>query len=254
MSSKNPNEVMETNDNYKNLVVRWRENSSLLFYLNLKFGDKYPTFTFLQILQALKHVIIEENLYDPCNTSIIICNQQLENALDRKAFHVAQLRQIIFPHLVNSAEITFPEMVQTKTTLVERRRFFGSLETKFTLQPDFLKVIRTASGPLCTKTIFSVRDILIAFSKYIKLNQQQFLDHRNIQVAIVSDNLLAKAFKLSAFHKCQTRTLIDSQLVCISLKQEAAWKVIKCLRAPNLIENLEIPIELKNILKEMAQQ
>ena len=145
MSSENPNEVMETNDNssYKSLVVRWKENSSLLFYLNLKFGDKYPTFTFLQILQALKHVIIEENLYDPCNTSIIICNQELENALDRRALNVAQLRQVIFPHLVNSDEITFPELVQTKTTLVERRRFFGNLDTKFTLQPYFLKITST---------------------------------------------------------------------------------------------------------------
>ena len=167
---------------------------------------------------------------------------------------MAQLRQVIFPHLVNSDEITFPEIIQTKTTLVEKRRFFGSLETKFTLQPYLLKVIRTASGSLCTNSIFSVREILSAFSKYIKTNQEQFLDHRNIQFAIISDNLLAKAFKLSAFHKCQTRTLIDSQLVCISLKQEAAWKIIKCLRAPNLIENLEISIELKNILKEMAQQ
>ena len=258
MSSEeeHPNEVVEDSDNgsYKSLEVVWREDSSLKQFLNLKFGDRYPTFTFLQILQALKHVIIEENLYDPCNTSIIICNQELENALDRRALHVAQLRQVIFPHLVNSDEITFPDLVQTKTTLVERRRFFGNLDTKFTLQPYFLKVIRSVEGSLCTNSIFSVKEILIAFSKYIKINKEQFLDSRNIQVAIVKNNLLAKAFKLTAFHKCQTRTLIDSQLVCISLKQEAAWKIIKCLKAPNHIENLEIPIELKNILKEMAQQ
>ena len=92
---EHPNEVVEDSDNgsYKSLEVVWREDSSLKQFLYLKFGDRYPTFTFLQILQALKHVIIEENLYDPCNTSIIICNQELENALDRRALHVAQLRQ-----------------------------------------------------------------------------------------------------------------------------------------------------------------
>ena len=167
---------------------------------------------------------------------------------------MGQLREVISPHLVNSAEITFPLIVHTKTTQEEKRRFFGNLDTKFTLQPYFLKVIRSVEGSLCPKSIFSVREILIAFSKYIKINQENFLDHRNIQVAIVSNNLLAKAFKLTAFHKSQTRTLIDSQLVCTSLKQEAAWKVVRCLREPKFIENLEIPMEPKNTLNKMAQQ
>ena len=39
----------------------------------------------------LKDVIRSEELFDPRNPQIILCSQELEEALDMKAFHVSEL-------------------------------------------------------------------------------------------------------------------------------------------------------------------
>ena len=104
-------------NSYKDVVVEWKENLKLKQFLSLKCGDKDSSFTFLQILRVLKRVILEEKLYDPGNLSIILRNEELEDALDRKALHVCQLRDAITSHLANSVEINFPEIIHTKTSI-----------------------------------------------------------------------------------------------------------------------------------------
>jgi SWIB/MDM2 domain len=46
----------------------------------------------LQVLQYLKEIISDEKLYDDRNASIVICDRNLEAALDVKALHLMELR------------------------------------------------------------------------------------------------------------------------------------------------------------------
>jgi hypothetical protein len=45
-----------------------------------------------QVLQYLKDLISRETLYDEANKVIILCNAELEDALDMKALHLTEIR------------------------------------------------------------------------------------------------------------------------------------------------------------------
>ena len=43
---------------------------------------------------ALKKVIATEKLFDPQNPTIILCDQDLEDAIDVKALHVSEIKYV----------------------------------------------------------------------------------------------------------------------------------------------------------------
>ena len=94
-------------------------------------------------------------------------------------------------------------------------------------------------------------EILQLFSKYMISKKDNILDPRNLTVAMVEDDPLGKAFKVRGFHRSQARALLDRQLVCLNLKQEAAWRVVRCLRSKADINLLEVPNEVKAMLVTM---
>ena len=103
------------------------------------------------------------------------------------------------------------------------------------------------------KSIFSVTEILNLISQYIIANKSTIFDPRNITLAMVKNNLLGKALDVAAFHRSQIRALLDKQLICTSLKQEAAWTIVRYIKNPADIHSLQIPRELKNILTMMRK-
>jgi len=44
------------------------------------------------VLIALKRVITKEQLFDSANPTVIICDKELEEAIDLKSCHVAAIR------------------------------------------------------------------------------------------------------------------------------------------------------------------
>ena len=85
------------------------------------------------------------------------------------------------------------------------KRFFGNPNTKFGLQPDFLRVVQSVEGVDQTKSTFSVTEILKLLSKYIISKRTTIVDPRNLKLALVENDPLGKAFKVTAFHRCQVR-------------------------------------------------
>ena len=55
--------------------------------------------------------------------------------------------------------------------------------------------------------------VTILLSTYILRNKQRFFDRRNIKLAIVTDDLLGKAFGVNAFHRCQVNNLLRGQII-----------------------------------------
>jgi hypothetical protein len=81
----------------------FKHDSRLRAYLAFKKPTseyiRRDTTTLNQILQYLKEVISQEHLYDKRNASVVICDQNLEEALDCKAMHLTEIRQVQYHHV-----------------------------------------------------------------------------------------------------------------------------------------------------------
>ena len=157
-------------------------------------------FLSFQVLSALRHVISRERLYDPNNTTVIICSKDLEKALDMKFLHVTEIRDVVLtqmellpPALLASLPNTPPATPQptptppnftnsdsknsdsNPTNLGNGQQQQNGTSTKFDIEgrywvkPLFLKVLRQVRGVNPTQVVFSYREVTITFSKTILL-------------------------------------------------------------------------------------
>jgi len=257
-------------------LVKFKKDSTLEQFLLTKTGDANKTC--MEILNILKNVIKKGKMYDPRNPSIIFCSQELEKVFNCKALRLYDLIELVLHQIEETSrkeiarhwnllqvdrEVKNPKKIiivnrggnihssSNETHLNKTRRFFGSLNLKFRVQPEFSSVLKSVQGADKTQTEFSMSEILQLFSKYIKSKKDNILDPRNLMVAMVEDDPLGKAFKVRGFHRSQARALLDRQLVCLNLKQEAAWRVVRCLRSKADINLLEVPNEVKAMLVTM---
>ena len=231
------------------VLVKFKTNSTLEQFLLQKSGNKEKAFTFKQILIVLKNVIRSEELYDPRNPSVVLCSQELERTLNMRALHVSELPNLVISQIENTEEIKYPGYLIFKNSHSNQtKRFYGNPNVKFGLQPDFIPILRTVEGCDQTKTIFSYKEILELLSRYICSKRETIVDPRNVKMALVENDPLGKVFKVKAFHRCQVLTLLDQQLVCTSLRCQAAWTVARCLQNAENIKLLDIPKEVKSTL------
>ena len=238
----------ETSKKDEEALVKFKTNSTLEQFLLQKTGNK-EKFTFKQILIALKNIIRSEELYDPRNPSVVLCSQELERTLNMRALHVSELPNLVISQIENSEEIKYPGLLIFKNSPSNQtKRFHGNPNVKFGLQPDFMAILRTVEGCDQTKTIFSYKEILGLLSRYICSKTETIVDPRNVKMALVENDPLGKVFKVKAFHRCQVLTLLDQQLVCTSLRCQAAWTVARCLQNAEKIKLLDVPREVKSTL------
>jgi len=86
-----------------NVERRFLRGSKLHIYLAVKEPDMIQAnkteYTLFVVLSALRHVISRERLYDPNNTTVIICSVDLERALDMKFLHVTEIRDVVLTQM-----------------------------------------------------------------------------------------------------------------------------------------------------------
>ena len=256
-------------------LVKFKKDSTLEQFLLQKTGDTNKTF--MEILNILKNIMKTQQLYDPRNPSIVFCSEQLEKIFNCKALHLTDLRKLVLHQIEEKSrqevilhwnrlrgkrEVKHPKIIvvngagifyssSNETHLNKTRRFFGSLNLKFGVQPEFSSILKSVEGTDKTQTEFSMSEILQLFSKYMISKKDTILDQRNVTVAMVENDPLGKVFKVAGFHRSQARVLIDQQLVCLTLKQTAAWRVVRCLGSKADINLLEVPNEVKGLLVTM---
>lgn len=203
-------------------------------------------YNLFQVLTALKRVIATKQLYDPQNPTVVVCDHDLEEALDVKALHVSEIREqvckqfvpvtpsvpgqeappvhpspqptgpIILPSCREGALI-LPAWAQRSANAVVARNHTNNaapfnIEGSYKVKPAFLKVLRTVDGVDQTQTIFPYREVANLLSKYIMKNKEKFFDLRNIRVALVEGDLLGKAFGVKVFARSQVTALMRAQL------------------------------------------
>lgn len=195
-------------------------------------------YTLCELMLALKDVVTNKKLFDPENPTIIICDDNLEDALDVKAFHVSETRfylerqlEVIQQNIIepNASPATtqttlptpdslflLPSWASPTATAVVARLYADAnfdITAKYTAKPDFLKVLHSVSGVDPTCRVFFYTEITGLLSKYIMANKEKLFRSRNIKVCYVEDDLLGKAFGVRAFARNQVTSLLRSQLI-----------------------------------------
>lgn len=220
------------------------EGSALKHYLAIqdperKFLLKTVT-TLEEVMLSLMGIISKEKLYDPSNTSIIMCDVALEMALNMKALHQSELRELVCRQLISTSSAADPTLSlsssssssgpvsisQTKkrphTTVVNHSAIL-SYDQKFELRPQFHAVLSTMPEFDKHRHIFEYGELTKHLSRYIIRNKNRLFDKRNIKVCLVHGDLLGEAFGVRAFHRCQVSRLLRAQLIEAPLEPVSLW-------------------------------
>lgn len=227
----------------------FKKDSPLQAYIARKGIYLEKNFIIYEIVYALKKIIHDEDMFDSKNTSIVICNMEMEKALQTKSFHYKQL-----VHLVETQVKQEPKLVvkysfkQLQDRQFKRntnisvnfryKLFFKNCEFKREYWPKFLKhkyivdclpvnpkelyLLKTplynvfATLPNFDMNILSpitYEKVLELFAFYIHCNEQALIDPTNEQIIHIKNDLLGIAFDAGAIHYSQIDSCLYNQLL-----------------------------------------
>ena len=228
---------LEQHRSLLNSIFKFKPTSKLHSFVTQKSGINKSLFTLAEVLTVLKHAIRGEGLYDEKNPSVILCSQELEEALNMKALHVTEIRDLVLSHLIKLESDDFlkkhcdnvtpaPSANDTSTRqhpvsatqyLIQSANIsthvINDKRAKFTCKPKFLAVLRTMPETDKHKLVFTYEEATLLLSTYILKHKARFFDNRNIKLAMVKGDLLGEAFGVSAFHRCQVNNFLRDQLI-----------------------------------------
>lgn len=218
-----------------NSKYEFKPFSELKSFIKRKRGFDKKVFTLQDLLLELKFIISQEKLFDEKNVSIIVCSQELEEALNVKALHVSQFRNQILTQLVmvneddstpqwqcwerGRGQKTRPIKGAARRCIYEANisvnRVVNS-DCRFSCKEKLLLLIRTLPEIDKNQTVFSYKEIAALVSRYIITHKQRLFDRRNVRVCIVTNDPLGAIFELNYFHRCQFPNLLMKQLIPVT--------------------------------------
>jgi len=74
--------------------------NELMDLLNSKRPSTRKFYTLAEILTILKEIIRDEEMFDMRNPAIILCDKNLEMALNMQAMHVIEIRELVYSQLM----------------------------------------------------------------------------------------------------------------------------------------------------------
>ena len=180
------------------------------------------TTTFHDVLTLLKNIIVEEGLFDERNPSIILVDSQLEQVVNARALHLAELTGPVQTQLrVSDTPVErVPQLPDTYRSCLgpfpqpEGRGRPVPLNSQVRVKPTIYRIIAEQRGrepgPLET---FTCREIANYLSAYILRKKYHLIDDRNIKVVICEGDALGEAFNVKAFHRSQVLDLLFGQII-----------------------------------------
>lgn len=115
-----------------NIPRRFGNNSKLHKLMSDKCPDRVQMskfdYTLLHVLLTLRQLIATMKLYDPNNTTMIVCNEELESALEVKALHITEIREIVCKQLQAVDPVQLAR-IQQEDERIEQERQRQRLET-----------------------------------------------------------------------------------------------------------------------------
>jgi len=265
---------VELNKNLLNTLFKFQPLSKLKRFLISKTGVEKTYYSLAEILTILKDVIRGEGMFDEANPSVILCSKDLEEALNMRALHVTEIRDLVLSHITKVPDQSLREkftqsinICRANTINVTRNEpnnrvaapvppriirtanistaVFTDRHAEFTLKPKFLKVVQTVPGIDPKQTIFTYEYVTLLLSKYILSRKDQIFDPRNIKLALVDKDPIGEAFGVKAFHRCQVNNLLRSQLIPLIESSRPDEAIVTSTSSPGvnvLVTEKPVPI------------
>ena len=105
----------ELNSDQLNTIYQFNPRSRLKRFLARRTGSRRNYYSLHEVLMSLQQIIRKERMFDHSNPAIIICSSELERALDMKALHVSEIRDLVLLQLTKAqAKNSFPEQPQVR--------------------------------------------------------------------------------------------------------------------------------------------
>ena len=211
----------------------FKRYSPLQPYIKRKINEDNNQACLATILNQLKNIIKREGLFDFRNPSIILCSEELDQAIGMRALHVTEIRELVLSHLqlVKESTIPPPDLPLSSYTASATIRNSASsiglplhrnvlpddynLNTQFNLKEKFRACLETVPTFNKEQTNFTIPQVSDLLSNYITMKKNELFDPRNIKLALVRNDPLGEAFGVSAFHRTQVQALLRTQLIPI---------------------------------------
>ena len=178
---------------------RFKPESKLKEYLYIKTNIKRSYYLLVEIMEKIKVIVRSEKLYDPKNPSIIMCDPNLETALNVKDLHVTEVRHQILKHLtlvrhqnwqlnynscfIKRGDISIPPAKTSNVTTAQ----VPNKDVKYIVKPLLMGLLRSECDEKDrTKAAFKFDEVLSLLFKYLLRRRGTLFDSRNIKVASFS--------------------------------------------------------------------
>ena len=207
---------------------RFKPDSKLKEYLFIKTKVKRSYYMLMEIFKELKVIIRSEKLYDPKNPSIIMCDPDLEIALNMKDLHVTEIRDQILGQLSLLRRQNWREnynsfISKSKGSSIPHGKTSNvtttpDQEAKYSVNPSLMGLLRTECEEKDrTKAAFTFEEVVNLLFKYLIRRRDTLFDPRNQKVARIHLDPLGRALGgISRFHRCQAENLMRAQLTPLS--------------------------------------
>ena len=202
---------------------RFKPDSRLREYLFNKTNIKRSYYMLIEIMENIKVIVRSEKLFDLKNPSIIMCDRDLEIALDMKDLHVTEIRNQILKQLTlvkqqnwhdsfNTYRKEDPSFSSRSLIKTSNATLAPVKEAKYTVKPSLMVLLRTECEEK-DKAAFTYEEVFHLLSKYLLKRRETLFDPRNIKVARVHQDPLGRALGgIARFHSCQVQNLLRAQL------------------------------------------
>ena len=211
---------------------KFKDESELGPYLAehdpLQWEDGLILTTLGAVVASIIRIVSREGMYDPQNTRMLICGQELEALLNARVIHLSQLMDRVSVHLItlpgplhpnpygpdNHPEV--PKMPLTPPIYTSLSpQFLESLgpDTVVQMKGVFRRVLETLPDFPRGRVYFLYGEFSDFFVRYFLLKYDTLVDRRNTHVILVDqDPLLSKAFPVKAFFTRQLPALLRLQI------------------------------------------
>lgn len=227
----------------------FKKDSPLNAYIARKGIYLEKNFIFYELMYALKKIIHDEDMFDSKNTSIVICDIEMEKALQIKSFHYRQLVDVVETQVKQEPKLTVKysfkklqdRQLKRNTSISVNFRYKTYLKDydfKREYWPKFLKHNYIVDYlPVGTKELFLLKTplynvfatlpnfdmnilspityekVLELFAFYVHCNEQSLIDPTNDQIIHIKNDLLGIAFDAGAIHYTQIDSCLYNQLL-----------------------------------------
>jgi hypothetical protein len=210
---------------------RFKPESKLKEYLFIKTKVKRSYYMLMEILEDLKVIVRSEKLYDPKNPSIIMCDPDLEIALNMKDLHVTEIRDQILKQMTLLRQQNWRKnfnafISKSKSTSASSRPpakpknlhpLVPDTEAKYIVKPSLMGLLRSECEEKDrAKAAFKFQEVFHLLCKYLIRRKDTCFDPRNIKVARLHLDPLGRALGgIVRFHRCQAENLLKAQMTPI---------------------------------------